>query len=403
MKPSRLPRLLLLLPQLPQDPASGAARSLTSICELLSDSGWRVRALCTTLSESAQDLDAAAVLQRLGITVQRRSAPGPEWLYAHRGVQFRAVVMPPSARLAPADAVLARTLNLAMHQELSTFRPEIVFTFGMHADELERQHMAVRAGARLVFGLRNEAYLGFRQWGHLSGVLTPSDYLSALYRNDSGLDSTALPAPLDPDEVLAPARDPIFITMVNPSVRKGVDFFALLAERLSLRRPDLPFLVIESFADSGSLVQAGLRAGFDLRRHANIMISPSVPLPRDIFAPTRVLLVPSLQDAGPRVIAEALFNGVPPLVSDRGGLPEMCRGAGQVLPVNADDSTIEAWIAALVRLMDDEAHYQRESERARLAGMAYDRDRLRPVYDAWFRDRLAGPGKRQPPVPVAAD
>src|SRR5690606_26372076 len=102
------------------------------------------------------------------------------------------------------------------------------------------------------------------------------------------------------------------------------------------------------------------------------------------FAATRVLLVPSVRDAGARVIAEALMNGVPPLVSDRGGLPEMCAGAGRVLPVS-DDAAVEQWIDAVVPLMDDEALYAVESAKALAAGARYDRDALRPHYDAVFR------------------
>ncbi len=71
MKPARVPRLLLLLPQLPQDPASGAARSLTSICELLNYSGWRVRALQSGHDEAALP-DLAAVQ---GVVIQK-SVPG---------------------------------------------------------------------------------------------------------------------------------------------------------------------------------------------------------------------------------------------------------------------------------------------------------------------------------------
>jgi glycosyltransferase involved in cell wall biosynthesis len=241
---------------------------------------------------------------------------------------------------------------------------------------------------KVVFGLRSEVYLGFRDWRHISGILTPSQYLTSLYQADSGLESTPLPAPLDPDEIVADNHEPIFITFVNPSARKGVDFFAHLAERLCTARPDLPFLVIESGGSAGTLVAAGLRAGFDLRRHENIMISPPVPLPKDIFAPTRVLVVPSLQEPGARVVAEALLNGVPPIVSNRGGLAEMCNGAGRVLPVD-DEAAIDAWIEAIVPLMDDEDLYRSESARARVASTAYDRDALRPRYDAFFRAVLA--------------
>ena len=85
------------------------------------------------------------------------------------------------------------------------------------------------------------------------------------------------------------------------------------------------------------LVQAGLMAGFDLRRHPGMMIAPAVPKPRDIYPNTRVLLVPPVaEEASGRVVAEALVNSVPPLVSDRGGLAESCSGAGFVLSLPRD-------------------------------------------------------------------
>ncbi len=83
-----------------------------------------------------------------------------------------------------------------------------MFTYGMLAGDRRRQARAIRAGATVVFGLRNEAYLGFRDWDHVSGVLTPSRYLADLYRADSGLEATALFAPLDPAEVVAAEREP---------------------------------------------------------------------------------------------------------------------------------------------------------------------------------------------------
>lgn len=383
------PRLLLVLPQLPQDPASGAARSMTSICELLAECGWQVRALCTTLSESKTLTDARGVLEGLGIQVEHRRRRGAELRYQHRAIVYRALPVAGHLGLEDWQRVHGRAFDLALSEELSAFRPDIMFTYGMYEGDVRRHRMAVRAGVRIVFGLRNEAYLGFREWGRVSGVLTPSRYLSDLYRADTGLESTALHAPFAPAEIVAPAHDPIFMTFVNPSVMKGVDLFAHIAERLSVRRPDLPFLVIESGGSAGTLVAAGLRGGFDLRRHENIMISPPVPLPRDIFAPTRVLLVPSLREAGARVVAEALLNGVPPIVSDRGGLPEMCNGAGRVLPVD-EDRDVERWIEAILPLMDDEALYQEESAKARAAATVYDRDVLRPQYDAFFRAVLAG-------------
>ena len=361
---------------------------MVSICELLVDAGWRVRSLSTTLSESASPARPEATLQAMGITASRVSRRGGELRYAHRGIDFRALVIDRSLRLDTWEKVDGRRFDLACAEELSAFAPDLLFTFGMFPGDLRRQRSAIRAGVPVVFGLRNDAYLGFREWDHLAGVLTPSQYLSDLYRADCGLASTPLFVPLDPAQIVAPAREPIFITMVNPSPRKGVDVFARLAERMSLARPDLPFLVIESEGHAGTLVAAGERAGFDLRRHENIMISRAVPSPADIFAPTRVLVVPSVREAGARVVAEALLNGVPPVTSDRGGLPEMCCGAGRVLPIDGD-AALDAWMDTLIALMDDESLYQAESDKARRASAAFDRNILLPAYDAFFRDRLA--------------
>lgn len=382
------PKALLVLPQLPQDPASGAARSMTSICELLAESGWQVRTLSTTVSESKRQDDVQAMLEGLGISVDRRVRRGAELLYHHRGVDFRALVVARGLTLQHWEQAYGRSFNLAFTEELSAFQPDVMFTYGMHRSDLRRQETAIQAGAKVVFGLRNEAYLGFRQWSHVSGVLTPTRALADRYRADCGLECTPLLVPLDPREIVATDREPIFITFVNPSPRKGVDFFARLSDRMSVRRPDIPFLVIESEGSAGTLLAAGTRAGFDLRRHENIMISKAVPQPKDIFAPTRILVVPSLREPGARVVAEALLNGVPPVVSDRGGLPEMCCGAGRVLPVS-DDSAIEAWIETLVSLMDDEDLYQAESRKARDASKAFDRDALRPQYDKFFRQVLS--------------
>ena len=217
--------------------------------------------------------------------------------------------------------------------------------------------------------------------------------LAEHYRRTLNLEVTAIPSPIDLEDVVAPERDPIFLTMVNPEPAKGLAVVAHLAEELSLRRPDLPILVVESRGTAGQLVACGLRGGFDLRRHENIMTSGPVPRPRDLFAPARVLLVPSLVEAGARVVAEALLNGVPSLVSDRGGLPEMCNGAGAVFPLPpalsitdldpVAPNVVEPWIEAILPWMDDDL-YAAESQRARDAGGKYRPESLAPQYDEFF-------------------
>ena len=134
------------------------------------------------------------------------------------------------------------------------------------------------------------------------------------------------------------------------------------------------------------------------------MVSPGVTHPREIFGVTRVLLAPSVwEEPSGRVASEALFNGVPPIVSDRGGLPEECRGAGVVLPLPetltvktrepVSPEAVQPWIEAAVRFVDDESYYQAACEQAREAGKAYQLDRLQSEYVAFFRSVLEGRGR----------
>ena len=82
-------------------------------------------------------------------------------------------------------------------------------------------------------------------------------------------------------------------------------FVARLAEEISLQRPDLAILFIESRGSAGRLVQAGLVGGYDLRRHQNLMMSPPLSQPKEIYAATRVLPAPSLwNEPSRRVVAE---------------------------------------------------------------------------------------------------
>ncbi|HTB15960.1 MAG TPA: glycosyltransferase [Bryobacteraceae bacterium] len=396
-------RILFVVPQMPQDPSSGAARSLTTICEMLAESGFVVRALGTTGTENAAHMEPLAYLRGLGCDVHVAAGRTgnrirPELEFTRRGIGYRLLDIGRKT-MAHWEHTCGRQFDLAFDDELHRFQPDILFTFGGSTGDVQRQHRARRQGTKIVFGLRNEGYFKQGFFDHVDAVLTPSRYLSSRYREAIGVESTPLPTPIELDDVLAEERDPIFATMINPAIEKGLMFFARLAEELSIRRPDIPVLVIESRGTAGRLATAGLAGGFDLQRHENLMFSPAVPKPKDIFVPAKTLLAPSLIEASGRVVVEALLNGVPPLVSDRGGLAEAANGGGFVLPLPQDldvrctrpveASAVEPWIEAIVRLEDNVDFYARESQRAREASRAYLREELAPRYAEFFR-KVAG-------------
>jgi glycosyltransferase involved in cell wall biosynthesis len=293
-----------------------------------------------------------------------------------------------------------RQFDLMFDDELHSFKPDLLFAFGGLPAERRRYERARRQGVKIVFGLRNEGYSRGREFlAEMDGLLTPSHFLADFYRQATGIESTPLPTPIELEDVLADEHDPIFITMINPSREKGLMFVARLAEELGVRRPDIPMLIIESRGSGGRLVEAGMLGGFDLRRHENLMMSPPMPQPKEIYLATRALLAPSLgNEAAGRVVPEAMLNGIPPLVSDRGGLPESCNGAGFTLaiPLGIDyfqsvpvaPQVVEPWLEIIYRLEGDEAFYREHSRRALEASRMYRPEVLGPRYVEYFEGFL---------------
>ena len=402
-----MPSVLVSLPQLPQDRSSGAARSVRTSSEFLAAAGWRVLALGTTATEhpneSTSDGDPTEYLRAAGIQV-RLEPPTRSfrrvWRYCHRGVDYRILDVGRKMPFEwPQDKQLNADFDGLYEEAIADRKPDVLYTFGGHPGDVVRLKRARAAGLKIVFALRNLSYMVPGFFDKVDAALVPSQFMVDRYRDKIGLRATALPAPLTVEEVFAPDREAIFFTMVNPSVEKGLFFMARLAEELGIRRADVPLLVIESRGTAGRLVMAGLAGGFDLRRFENLMFSPSVPMARDIFAPTRALLVPSVwEEPGARVAAEALLNGVPPLVSDRGGTAGICGEGAIVLPLPAELTTqtrvpvsagaVKPWIEVIERLADDEAVYEAASRRALKAGRVFHPDALAPRYVRFFEEVL---------------
>jgi len=362
--------------------------------------GFRVRALATTATELAHKQDAADQLQSLGLCVNRTRQPGdrPELGFESRGIACRLL----DTGNAPVEGwrkLYNRQFDRMFDQEMERFQPDLVLTYGGHPDDVRRRRKARRQGVKVVFGLRNLGYLEPGGLDEVDAILAASRFVAGRYREVLGVASTALPLPLEMDDVLAAERQPIFVTMINPSPEKGLMVFARIAEEVSRRRPNVALLVIESRGSAGRLAGAALAGGFDLRRHENILVSSAVSLPKDIYAGTRVLLAPSVwEEPAGRVVAEALVNGIPPIVSDRGGLAEVANGGGYVVPippevtpaaaVPVDAETVEPWVELILRLTDDDAFYQQASRRALQAGRIYHREALAPRYLEFF-ERVA--------------
>jgi glycosyltransferase involved in cell wall biosynthesis len=133
-----------------------------------------------------------------------------------------------------------------------------------------------------------------------------------------------------------------------------------------------------------------------------------VPTPADYFALTRVLLVPSVwEEPFGRVAAEAMINGIPPLVSHRGSLPHVVGGdvseggGGRVLPIPdwmtfntttlPSEQEVESWYEAVCAVWDNPALYRAMATRARqIANERYSENISRKKHVDYFTSLQSG-------------
>ena len=411
-------RFLLINNHCISDPTAGVTQSLRTIMEWLTDAGHDCRILTTARFESRVGFTIEEHLRLQGANVpaaadvaparpsmrrsQARTRPVVD--YAVRGVPVRLVMTRHHDESTP-DRDEANQYGALFRELLDEFMPEQVIACNGHPMIFSALADARQRGMTTAYAVRGFGYYHPRFFTDVDHVFTCSQFLSDVYRAKLGLVSTPLEPPIDWSTVVAPADSRAFVTFVHPSPHKGLFLFARLADMLGSRRPDIPLLVVQSGHTAGAL---NAIRGIDFSRHPQIMAAPAVATPAEYFALTRLLLVPSVWDEPfGRVAAEALINGVPPLVSDRGALPDVVAGdaagggAGRVLPVPRwmtpettrlpDESELRPWYDAICSLWDDPAAYESIATRGRrLADERYSERVSRAKHVAYFTSLTPG-------------
>jgi len=138
------------------------------------------------------------------------------------------------------------------------------------------------------------------------------------------------------------------VTLVNVTPAKGSRVFADIAKTMSDRR----FL--------GVIGAYGIPDVRRLRKLRNVELVANTPDIVDVYARTRVLLMPSLYESWGRVAIEAACSGIPTIAARTPGLVESLGLAG----IFANPQRVGQWVDELRRL-DDPAEYAAASGRSR--------------------------------------
>jgi hypothetical protein len=374
------------------DPTAGVTQSLRTIVEWLAEAGHECRVLTTARFESPvtftieehlrqQDAEVADLPgdrppRASGRKRRARSRQVARYVMGHVPVTLLMTRHNDESRPDHAEGRQYMALLSEMVEEIA---PDVLIACNGHRMIFEAMAHARARGIATAFAVRGFGYYEPRYFADVDHVFTCSQFLTHFYRDRIGLTSTPLEPPLTWSKVIAPTESRAFVTFVNPSPHKGLLLFARLADMLGSRRPDIPILVVQSGNSAGSLNAV---PGLDFGRYPQIMAAPPVPNPSDYFALTRILVVPSVwEEPFGRVAAEAMVNGIPPLVSERGSLPSVvggdfgAGGGGRVLPIPQwmtekttrlpSEDEVQPWYGAVCALWDDALFYRSLSERAR--------------------------------------
>lgn len=282
------------------------------------------------------------------------------------------------------DAMTAKEEEIWFGQyraRLHGFKPDLVYYYGGKPLDLLIAAEARAHGVPVAAYLANGNY-GSTDWCRdVDLILTDSHATAQMYARTQGIKPVPVGAFIDPHPVVAAQHSRKHVLFINPSPQKGVGVVVRLAMMLEQRRPDIMFEVVESRGSWQEMLVAFSSAlGTPRDRLDNVIVTPNTADMRPVYGRARLLLAPSLGwESSGRVLAEAMMNGIPALITDRGGMPEMIRDGGikiqfppqcyekpyTTLPVEA---LLERVVEEIIHLYDDPPYYAAYAHKAKQVG-----------------------------------
>jgi glycosyltransferase involved in cell wall biosynthesis len=306
--------ILFVTQQSIMDPGSGAAVSNQSFATLLASAGHQVHSICTTQTEHHLGIKGHEHYLQQTYALQHEE---DLWQLHLHGISYEFI-----KSLTPSQ--VTTTFLTRFELTLQLFCPDVIVTFGDTSVDQKIRYRANQLGVKVIFTLHNTSYAN-KAVPHVQHYICPSNYLREFYSELKSNSSTIYP-PLDPKlvECDPSVQQRVFLTYVNPVLEKGLLLAVAIFHTLLNTRPDIPIFVVEGRGNAQHLLKACAATGLDLNEYDNLYISTAPMSAKEIMQHTRLLIMPSVIDeAAGRVAMEAMYNGIPALVSDKGALPEI--------------------------------------------------------------------------------
>lgn len=266
---------------------------------------------------------------------------------------------------------------------LNQFKPDLVMFYGGNTPDYLIPAEARARGIPTLAYVVNGNYPNPRWCRDVDMIFTDSKATAQFYQDSLGLDIKPCGTFIEASSVVADTHTRENLLFVNPRPEKGAYIVVQIAKQLLEKRPDIKLEVIESRGSWSKIVEV-LKEPLKLGEKGlpNVTVTPNTDDMRPIYARTRAILALSVWwESGSRVLCEAMLNGIPAVVTDRGGSPEMIGGGqgGVVVrmpeeiherPYNRlpNDQMIDAIVDKLIGLYDDEDAYQQLAQSAKQVG-----------------------------------
>ncbi|MCK4352411.1 glycosyltransferase family 4 protein [candidate division WOR-3 bacterium] len=174
-------------------------------------------------------------------------------------------------------------------------------------------------------------------------VISNSKFMRDLCKRWYGIESTVISPFIQLKDYLcnnSSLREKV--TFIIPEVIKGAKIFLELSKILKSRK----FLVI------GKAKENDIKK--ELKSIPNVEYIEEIENMKRVYRRTKILIAPSIcPEPFSRACVEAMANGIPCIVSNRGGLPEVVGNAGIIIENPYD---IDSWIRAIKSLENDKLY-----------------------------------------------
>jgi len=371
----RKPRLLWANPFCLMDTSSGASMTVRQMLLQLVASGYEVQVLGATIFDNPKGMG------RLKEQFPDLSAHLHQLIEAEDGPLTHQLVVSYSHNR---NHVTTHEEGLWYSQYLyllDSFKPDVVWFYGGQTLDMLIADEARDRGIAVAFYLANGNYKSPRWCRDVDLILTDSQATAEMYRKEVGFAARPVGKFIDPSLFVAEHHERKRLLFVNPSWQKGASVFVQLAEKLERERPEIELEVVEARADWRAVLrETTQRMGKQRSTLKNVVVTPNTHDMRGPYSRARVLIAPSLWwESSGRVLAEAMLNGIPALITNRGGMPEMIDDAGIVFDLPEacyeepyqhllSDEELQPLYEAVLAFYDDEALYQDYAERAQRVG-----------------------------------